>query len=412
MEQTRVSNLSKTDKTNSMEQRIAERNARIDVADVLRGLAVMGIIILHSIEHFNFYSFPKEIPFEWMKFTDKAIWDGLFFTFGGKAYAIFAFLFGFSFFIQDDNQKRKGKDFRLRFMWRMVLLFVIGQFNAAFFTGEILTMYAMIGIIVLPLCCRLSNKAVAIIAAVLIIQPFDWGKIIYALTHPDYTIGKSLAGHYFNLAFEVQKNGTFLETLKMNMWEGQMANMTWSLEHGRLPQTAALFLFGMLAGRKGLFLYSERNEQLWLKMLGIALICFFPLYGLNNMLPDFVSRKEVLTPLLLIVSSLRNISFMVVLTVGVLLIFYRTKNRSFLMRFAPYGKLSLTHYLGQSVIGSLFFYHWGFELGRYLGITYSFIFGIVFVLVQIMFTNWWLARFSHGPFEKTWRRLTWIGNKK
>ena len=40
-----------------MEHKIAEPNARVDVADVLRGLAVMGIILLHSIEHFNFYSF-------------------------------------------------------------------------------------------------------------------------------------------------------------------------------------------------------------------------------------------------------------------------------------------------------------------------------------------------------------------
>ena len=40
-----------------MEQQI-QRHARVDVADVLRGLAVMGIILLHSIEHFNFYSFP------------------------------------------------------------------------------------------------------------------------------------------------------------------------------------------------------------------------------------------------------------------------------------------------------------------------------------------------------------------
>lgn len=56
-----------------MESKIAETNARIDVADVLRGLAVMGIILLHSIEHFNFYSFPEEVPFEWMKFTDQAI---------------------------------------------------------------------------------------------------------------------------------------------------------------------------------------------------------------------------------------------------------------------------------------------------------------------------------------------------
>lgn len=371
----------------------------------------MGIIILHSIEHFNFYSFPQEVPFEWMKFTDKAIWDGLFFTFGGKAYAIFAFLFGFSFFIQDDNQKRRGKDFRWRFVWRMVILFFIGQLNAAFFTGEILTMYAIIGIVVLPLCSRLSNRTVMIIAVILILQPYDWGRIIYAFFNPDYTIGKSLAGHYFGIAFDVQKNGTFLETLKMNMWEGQMANMTWALEHGRLPQTAALFLFGMLAGRKGFFLHNPQNEQLWLKMLGITLVCFFPLYGLYNMLPGFIERSEIRTPLILIVSSLRNLSFMVVLMIGVLLIFYRTANRSFLMKFAPYGKLSLTHYLGQSIIGSMFFYHWGFGWDQHLGITYSFIFGIIFVLLQMIFTHVWLKRFTHGPFEGVWKRLTWIYHK-
>ena len=94
-----------------MEHKISEPNARIDVADVLRGLAVMGIIILHSIEHFNFYSFPDTVPCEWMKFTDKAIWNGLFFVFSNKAYAVFALLFGFSFYIQDNNQQRRGKDF-------------------------------------------------------------------------------------------------------------------------------------------------------------------------------------------------------------------------------------------------------------------------------------------------------------
>ena len=71
-----------------MEHKIAEPNARVDVADVLRGLAVMGIILLHSIEHFNFYSFPEKVPFEWMNFTDQAIWRGLFFTFSNKAYAV------------------------------------------------------------------------------------------------------------------------------------------------------------------------------------------------------------------------------------------------------------------------------------------------------------------------------------
>lgn len=62
------------------------RHARVDVADVLRGFAVLAIILLHSIEHFNFYSFPPaDTQPAWLNFTDKAIWDGLFFAFGGKS---------------------------------------------------------------------------------------------------------------------------------------------------------------------------------------------------------------------------------------------------------------------------------------------------------------------------------------
>ena len=41
-----------------MEQPAVKRHSRIDVADVLRGFAVMGIVLLHTIEHYNFYSFP------------------------------------------------------------------------------------------------------------------------------------------------------------------------------------------------------------------------------------------------------------------------------------------------------------------------------------------------------------------
>lgn len=74
----------------------------------------MAIILLHNIEHFNLYNFP-EATTDFMKALDKGVWDTLFFLFSGKAYAIFALLFGFSFFIQFDNQARKGKDFPASF---------------------------------------------------------------------------------------------------------------------------------------------------------------------------------------------------------------------------------------------------------------------------------------------------------
>lgn len=121
---------------------------RIDVADALRGFAIMGIFLLHCIEHFNFYSFP-ETDSSILKFTDKMIWDSMFFTFGGKAYGIFALLFGFSFFIQDNNQLERGNDFRLRFLWRLFLLFIWGNINAMFFTGEILVLYSIVGVLLI-----------------------------------------------------------------------------------------------------------------------------------------------------------------------------------------------------------------------------------------------------------------------
>lgn len=157
---------------------------RIEVVDALRGFAVMAIILLHNIEHFNLYNFP-EATTDFMKALDKGVWDTLFFLFSGKAYAIFALLFGFSFFIQFDNQARKGKDFRLRFFWRLVLLFFIGCFNASFFPGEILVLYSILGIVLIPVC-KLSNKVVLAIAVVLMLQPMEWGKFMYALMHPEY----------------------------------------------------------------------------------------------------------------------------------------------------------------------------------------------------------------------------------
>ena len=99
-------------------------HARVDVADALRGFSVLAIVLLHAIEHFNFYHFPDAASRGWLAAVDTGVWQSLFFLFSGKAYAIFALLFGFSFFIQHDNQRMRGHDFRLRFCRRLLVLFV------------------------------------------------------------------------------------------------------------------------------------------------------------------------------------------------------------------------------------------------------------------------------------------------
>lgn len=159
-------------------------NNRIEIADVLRGFAVMGITLIHFIERFSLNSFPEETC-KFLIFTDRIIWDSIFFTISGKAYCIFALLFGFSFFIQDNLQKEKGSDFRGRFAWRLVLLFFIACINSTLFPGEILVLYALIGYILI-MVSRFSTRIVVTIAIVLLLQPFEWGQMIYALINPDY----------------------------------------------------------------------------------------------------------------------------------------------------------------------------------------------------------------------------------
>ncbi|MDE6771613.1 MAG: hypothetical protein K2J49_03320, partial [Muribaculaceae bacterium] len=252
-----------------------QRHQRVDVADVLRGFAVLAIILLHAIEHFNFYQFPDTSGQPaWLTFADKAIWNGLFFMFGGKAYAIFALLFGFSFFIQHDNQRMRGNDFRLRFCWRLVLLFIIGQVNAAFFTGEVLVLYSLVGFVLVP-TCRLSTKKVLTISAICLLQPICVYQIIRAILDPAYTIPDIDDGPFWAATFAVQNGGSFLETVKVNLWEGQLASLAWAWEHGRVLQTAGLFLVGMIIGRNGWF--RRENLHIWGKTLAAAIILFFPL---------------------------------------------------------------------------------------------------------------------------------------
>ncbi len=383
----------------------ARRHARVDVADALRGFAVLAIVLLHSIEHFNFYSFPDTSgQSQWLNFTDRAIWDGLFFAFGGKAYAIFALLFGFSFFIQHDNQRMRGSDFRLRFCWRLLILFVIGNIDACFFTGEILVMYSLIGF-VLVLTCRMSTKVLVAIASVCMLQPVFLYQIVRAVATPGYEMPMIDDGPYWTAAYAAQSSGSFAEMVKVNLWEGQLASLAWAWEHGRIFQTAGLFIFGMLTGRQGWF--RKENLGKWGYVLAAASICFFPLRGLSLMAGDYVADRNLLEPLQALLTSLANVCFMLMLVSGILFGFYRSAGVERALRWLiPYGKLSMTNYVGQGIIGSALYYHWGLYLR--LGITASLGVGILIVAAQYAFCRFWTGRHGHGPLEYIWKKATWI----
>ena len=366
---------------------------------------MLGIVLLHSLEHFNFYSYPHTES-TLLQFSNQAIWDSTTFLLAGKAYGIFALLFGFSFYIQDSRQAERGYDFRLRFMWRLLLLFLWGQLNAMFFTAEVLVLYAVTGF-VLPLFARCSNRTILIAAAIMLLQPLELGEMIYAIFNPEYTAPQPLDSQYWGIAYQAQNSGTFAETVKMNLWEGQIASLAWAWENARFFQTPALFLLGMWIGRQKLFCDGEKNIRFWLVAAGCALALFFPLRGLEPMLNNFIANKAVAAPATLIVSSLYKFAFMMLLVAATILLYYLSPLKKLLSGIIPYGRMSLTNYITQSIIGSFIFYNWGLHLK--LGHTHSLLVGIGIFAVQFVFARIWFKYHKQGPLEYIWKKATWIG---
>lgn len=392
-----------------MEQGLLAKSSRIEVVDALRGFAVMAIMLLHNIEHFNFYDFPTPSS-DFMKAMDKGVWDTLFFLFAGKAYAIFSLLFGFSFFIQFNNQAKKGKDFRLRFLWRLFLLFIIGCFNGAFFPGDILVLYSIIGV-VLVIACKWSDRTVLIAAIILMLQPLELGKFFYAMMNPDYVAPVGVWRIHSQRMYPFLAQPDFWAMIKSNLWDGQLFSILWAWGYGRFFQTASLFLIGMLIGRRSLFVNLSGHKTFWKRTLLIGAIAFIPLYFLSNILPDIINNKYMFTPLNTVISSFRNFAFMCVLVAGFVFLWQSEATYKVLHGLVPYGKMSLTNYLTQSIIGTFIYFGYGLSLYNVLCTTASAGVGILLFILQLGFCHWWLKKFKQGPFEGAWRKATWICSK-
>lgn len=382
-------------------------NDRLGVVDALRGFALLAIVLLHNLEHYNLFLLPENIP-AWLQTIDGYAWDVMFFLFAGKAYATFSLLFGFSFYIQFHNAAKRGTDFRARFAWRMCLLFLFAQFHALFYDGDILVLYAVVGFVLIPVC-KLKDKTVCWIAVILLLQPFEWGRAIYAMINPDYVIEGGRYRIYGELAQEATANGSFLEVLRSNIWNGQLYSNIWQVENGRLFQTAALFMFGMLLGRRKYFMKSEESVCFWKNMLKYAAIAFIPLYCLKTFVPDLLTNPSVLIPYKIAVPSYANFAFMVVLvSVFTLLWFKKEQGYGWQTLLIPYGRMSLTNYISQSIMGGFIYYGFGLSMYKYAGATESLLIALLIFAAQLIFSRWWLARHKQGPLEYLWRKGTWI----
>ncbi len=382
-------------------------NTRIDVADILRGIAIGGIVLIHFIEQLNFYMFPEPSS-DLMAKVNGCVWDTTFFLLAGKMYAIFSMLFGLSLFIQHDNQAQQGADFRPRFVWRMVLLMLFGLFDLLFYNGDILTVYAVCGVLVLPFV-RSSNRVLVAATIFFALQPIEIAYIVMGLFDASTTSLNLGSSELFKAILPAQAEGSWLDVAVKGIECGFLVNYTWAIEHGRATQTIFLFLLGIFIGRKRLFYDEGNNIAIWKRILMVSLCAFAVLFPLYKIVPDMVDIASVKKSLGVMLNMWKNLAMMLIYVSGVVLLYYRTSARNVLARIAPYGKMSLTNYLTQSIVGGFVFYNWGLGMYRYSGHASSLLLGVLCVALQYVFCRWWLSRHSHGPFEALWRKLTWIG---
>jgi uncharacterized protein len=386
------------------------QKARLEVVDALRGFAIAAIMLLHNIEHFDLYYFPESLP-EWIKTLDSAIWSSVFFLFGGKAFAIFALLFGLTFFIQSDNQAEKGKSFNGRFAWRMALLLAFGLINSIFYQGDILSIYAVLGFFLIPLS-RLSNKQLLAVSAILLLQPIEIYKLVNALLHPGLPVSDPASWAYFGQMGSYLMNGSFLDAIKGNLTNGKWAVLLWNFENGRYFIILALFLLGMLAGRYGVFISNAKNKKLWVRALLFSTISFTLLFFFQKNLALWVKDLATFRSIELLVISWSNLAFTLVLVSGFTLLFYHNSFRVLLNIFSPMGRMSLTNYILQSVAGAYLYYGFGLGLYKHTGATYGLLIGISLNLLFAFFCRYWAKRHRHGPLEGIWHKVTWLGQDK
>jgi uncharacterized protein len=387
---------------------------RITIVDALRGFALAGIVICHVVENYIGSVTTAEFNDAVHQGLIDDIVDGFIGIFlRGKFIALFSFLFGLSFFIQMDNAHTKGKRFGTRFLWRLILLFAIGFVHSLFYRGDILTVYAILGIFLIPFY-NVSNKWLLGIAALLFMGLARFllfasigGEGVFTNFDIDPESPKVLA------YYDTLKNGTLLDVFATNATQGHIDKAEFQYGvFGRGYFTFAFFLVGLFVGRSGFFKRFKEETKLMKKILVYSLIALVVSFGI--MAGGFISMgtnfnlQSWNAMIGLTGMDMSNAAMTIIYIVLFTMWFKKSKGEKLLLKFAPYGRMALTNYVLQSIIFTFVFFGWGLGLIGELRQVYTFLLALLFIALQMLVSKWWLQHFKYGPLEWLWRSLTFF----
>lgn len=386
---------------------------RIEVVDVLRGIAVGGILI-GNMQWFSGYGMaPPEIA-STLPVYDQITRYLVHVFIEGKFYSLFSFLFGFGFALQIARAEERGDTKASVFKRRLFWLLVIGLLHGfLLWAGDILSVYALVGFVLL-LFRRKSNESLLKWAAALIIFPilfYILGFVLFVSFAPSdiaATIRASQADSWKH-AVNTVSNAGYLQIISEYNLQYIVGRYIGLILQMRLPKILAMFLIGVYAYRRGIFQNLSEHKALIRRVL---------VYGLTigvigNLLFAAVAKSEADVPpsamgllgVVLYAFSVPALALGIAALVATL--WQKGTWQKMLGVFAPAGRVALTNYLTQTVVCILIFYGYGLGYFGKFGAVRSTLLALGVFTTQIMISTLWLKYFAYGPIEWIWRQLTY-----
>ena len=369
---------------------------RIDGIDVLRGLALFGVLTVNIVFEFRVPIFEQFLPATGAEAAiDRAVKHFLAAAFGLKALALFSFLFGIGLAIQFDRLTNNPRRLTL-LVRRLTVLLAIGSAHLfLIWNGDILVEYAIAGLLVLPFL--FAPRWLVLVAATAGLAIYLAMPLLPPVVH--FPSNAWIRVHIAE-ALQAYGTGAGLDVLAFRVRE---IPAIFPLHALIFPRTVALFLFGVLAWRLGIFLRASQHRRLLLTLatggliLGVGLTVAAQGRAMFGW-PSLGRAHETLERLggvMLALGYAATVIGCVSLPAG----------RRILGWVAPVGRMAFTNYLAQSLVLGWIFYGYGLGLFGRLSVTTAFAIGVALYVAQVAFSTWWLGRYQYGPVEWLWRTL-------
>jgi uncharacterized protein len=387
---------------------------RIVEVDILRGVALFGVLAMNFVGFAGPYVFATEAELAALPTAgiDRAVNFLVEWLIGDKANTMFATLFGLGFYIQ--LQRGEGRPgFARRYARRLTWLLVFGILNLLFlWVWDILHLYALAGFFLL-LMRRWSTRALVIFGLVAALYSGELQKLLASLAGLPPLIPDS---DYSDAAvLERQQallSGDYLDIVVL------FARWTWiewlasGIMAAWVVYALGRFALGAAIGRSGILDDVARHLPMLRRIARIALpggLVFALVVRLlqheqlgNGELGAAIGEALRSPAALLLVAGYAS-AILVACQSG-------TGRRVFAL-FGPVGQMALTNYLMQGLaygfvlsgVGP------GLELAGKIGTAAVMAICIAVFALQIGVSHWWLARYRFGPMEWLWRWLTYGG---